>query len=93
MYVSKMDVTPKKKGIENDRVDSKFKTHTKGENSDKMIHKVMLMGYNGANNTGSETRLISIIGDVRKVLGPDVQITIPTLNEKNLRSISKKIPN
>jgi polysaccharide pyruvyl transferase WcaK-like protein len=90
MYVSKMDDTPKKKEIKNNGVDSKFKTHIKGENSDKTIHKVMLMGYNGANNTGSETRLISIIGDVRKVLGPDVQITIPTLNEKNLRRYIKE---
>ncbi|HEX7467853.1 MAG TPA: polysaccharide pyruvyl transferase family protein [Methanobacterium sp.] len=51
----------------------------------KKIENVLLMGYNGANNTGSETRLISIIEDVRKVLGKDVIITIPTLNEKNLR--------
>jgi polysaccharide pyruvyl transferase WcaK-like protein len=50
-----------------------------------MINKVLLMGYNGANNTGSETRLISIIEDVRILLGPEVVITIPTLNEKNLR--------
>ncbi len=55
------------------------------ENLDKNIKKVLLMGYNGANNTGSETRLISIIEDVKKVLGPEVSITIPTLNEKNLR--------
>ncbi len=51
----------------------------------KKIENVLLMGYNGANNTGSETRLISIIEDVRKVLGKDVVITIPTLNEENLR--------
>ena len=51
----------------------------------KKIENVLLMGYNGANNTGSETRLISIIEDVRNVLGKDVIITIPTLNEKNLR--------
>jgi polysaccharide pyruvyl transferase WcaK-like protein len=55
------------------------------ENSVKIIKKVLLMGYNGANNTGSETRLISIIEDVRRVLGEEVLITIPTLNEKNLR--------
>lgn len=47
--------------------------------------KVLLAGYNGANNTGSEARLISIIKDVRNVLGSEVQITVPTLNEKNLR--------
>ena len=55
------------------------------------INKVLLMGYNGANNTGSETRLISIIEDVRRVLGPEVIITIPTLNEKTCVGISKKI--
>jgi polysaccharide pyruvyl transferase WcaK-like protein len=55
------------------------------KNSNRIIRKVMLMGYNGANNTGSETRLISIIEDVKQVLGEDVIITIPTLNEKNLR--------
>lgn len=49
------------------------------------VKKVLLVGYNGANNTGSEARLISIINDVRAVLGADVYITIPTLNEKNLR--------
>jgi polysaccharide pyruvyl transferase WcaK-like protein len=46
--------------------------------------RVLLVGYNGANNTGSEARLLSIIEDVRAVLGLDVQITIPTLNEQNL---------
>ena len=52
---------------------------------DSESRKVLLMGYNGANNTGSETRLISIIEDLRNILGPDVKLTIPTLNEKNLR--------
>ncbi|MGZ7069163.1 MAG: polysaccharide pyruvyl transferase family protein [Methanobacterium sp.] len=49
------------------------------------ILKVLLVGYNGANNTGSEARLLSIIDDIRFVLGPDVELTVPTLNEKNLR--------
>lgn len=47
--------------------------------------KVLLVGYNGANNTGSEARLLSIIEDVRSVLGPNTEITVPTLNEENLR--------
>lgn len=42
------------------------------------------MGYNGANNTGSESRLLSIVDDVRAVLGPEAVITIPTLNRANL---------
>jgi len=53
--------------------------------SPNIIKKVLLVGYNGANNTGSEARLIAIIEDLRQVLGPEVQITIPTLNEENLR--------
>lgn len=47
--------------------------------------KVLLVGYNGANNTGSESRLLSIISEVRSVLGPEAEITVPTLNERNLR--------
>ena len=47
--------------------------------------KVLLVGYNGANNTGSESRLLSIISEVRSVLGPEAVITVPTLNERNLR--------
>ena len=62
-------------------------------NSKKSIKKVLLMGYNGANNTGFETRLISIIEDVKSVMGSDVTITIPTLNEKNLRRYIKEDSN
>jgi len=47
--------------------------------------RILLFGYNGANNTGSEARLISIIEDVRRVFGPKAVITVPTLNEANLR--------
>jgi hypothetical protein len=43
------------------------------------------MGYNGANNTGSEARLLAIIEDIRSVLGSDVDITVPSLNPTNLR--------
>ncbi len=47
--------------------------------------RILLFGYNGANNTGSEARLISIIEDVRRVFGPEAIVTVPTLNEANLR--------
>ena len=47
--------------------------------------RVLLFGYNGANNTGSEARLLAIIEDVRAVFGPKAHITVPTLNESNLR--------
>ncbi len=52
--------------------------------------KVLLAGYNGANNTGSEARLLSIIEDVRSILGPEALITVPTLNEANLRRYLKE---
>jgi len=55
--------------------------------------KVLLVGYNGANNTGSEARLLRIIEDVRAVFGPDAQITVPTLNEKNLLRYLAEGPN
>ena len=34
--------------------------------------RVLLVGYNGANNTGSEARLLTIIEDIRSLLGPHV---------------------
>ena len=49
------------------------------------IPSVLLVGYNGANNTGSEARLLTIIDDVKAVLGKNTRISVPTLNEKNLR--------
>lgn len=67
-----------------------YKAPFKDDSNPKRFKKVLLMGYNGANNTGSETRLISIIKDVRNVLGNDVELTIPTLNEKNLRRYIKE---
>jgi len=57
------------------------------------VKKVLLFGYNGANNTGAEARLLTIIQDVRAVLGPDTHITIPTLNEDNLRRYVQEGPN
>ncbi|HEX8919724.1 MAG TPA: polysaccharide pyruvyl transferase family protein, partial [Chloroflexota bacterium] len=47
--------------------------------------KALLVGYNGANNTGAEALLLADIEDIRAVLGPDAVITVPTLNEANLR--------
>ena len=54
--------------------------------------KVLLVGYNGANNTGSEARLLEIIKDVREVMGHGVHITVPTLNERNLRRYLEEEP-
>ncbi|MDD1768283.1 MAG: polysaccharide pyruvyl transferase family protein, partial [Methanomassiliicoccales archaeon] len=54
--------------------------------------RVLLVGYNGANNTGSEARLLTIIEEFRYVLGSEVEITVPTLNEGNLRRYLKEGP-
>ena len=56
----------------------------------KCFPRILLAGYNGANNTGSEARLLSIIDDIRANVGPKVPITIPTLNEANLRRYLKE---
>lgn len=52
--------------------------------------KVLLVGYNGANNTGSEARLLKVIDDLRDVCGHDVHITVPSLNVRNLRRYLKE---
>ncbi len=54
--------------------------------------RVLLVGYNGANNTGAEALLLSDIEDVRAVLGSEARITVPTLNERNLRRYLKEDP-
>lgn len=54
--------------------------------------EVLLVGYNGANNTGAEARLVAVIEDVRAVLGPDAIITIPALNMENLKRYVKEGP-
>jgi polysaccharide pyruvyl transferase WcaK-like protein len=55
--------------------------------------KVLLVGYNGANNAGAEALLLSDIEDVRAVLGNAALITVPTLNESNLRRYVQEGPN
>lgn len=55
--------------------------------------KVLCIGYNGANNTGAEALLLADIEDIRAVLGPAVQLTVPTLNEQNLRRYLSEGPN
>jgi polysaccharide pyruvyl transferase WcaK-like protein len=55
--------------------------------------KVLLVGYNGANNTGAEALLLADIADLRAVLGANVSITVPTLNAENLRRYLREGPN
>lgn len=58
-----------------------------------MKPKVLLVGYNGANNTGAEAKLLAIIDELRAVLGPEACITVPSLNEANLRRYLQEGPN
>ena len=46
--------------------------------------RVLLVGYNGANNTGAEALLLADIADVRAVFGPGARLTIPALEPGNL---------
>ncbi|HSV92164.1 MAG TPA: polysaccharide pyruvyl transferase family protein [Desulfobacterales bacterium] len=54
--------------------------------------RVLMVGYNGANNTGAEALLASDIEDVRAVLGAEAHITVPSLNPVNLRRYLAESP-
>jgi len=56
------------------------------------VTRVLLVGYSGANNTGAEALLLADIEDMRAVFGPNVRITIPTINPANLRRYVKEGP-
>jgi polysaccharide pyruvyl transferase WcaK-like protein len=53
------------------------------------VPRVLLIGYNGANNTGAEALLLADIKDLRAVLGPRVTLTAPSLNVANLQRYLK----
>lgn len=55
--------------------------------------RVLMLGYNGANNTGAEALLLADIEDVRAAAGPQAVITIPSLNPQNLRRYIKETSN
>jgi polysaccharide pyruvyl transferase WcaK-like protein len=46
--------------------------------------KVLVIGYNGANNTGAEALLLVDLADLRAVLGPGARLTIPAAEPANL---------
>ena len=53
----------------------KFETWKRG---DKL--KILLVGYNGKRNTGADVRVVEIVRQFNRVLGPDnIEITVPTL--------------
>jgi polysaccharide pyruvyl transferase WcaK-like protein len=55
--------------------------------------RILLVGYNGANNTGAEAKLLVSINEIRSVVGPDAYITVTSLNEANLRRYLQEGPN
>ncbi len=61
--------------------------------ADRSALRVLMLGYNGANNTGAEALLLADIEDVQAVLGPQAVITIPSINPPNLRRYVKETPN
>ena len=70
-----------------------MKTLIAGSTAARSELRVLLLGYNGANNTGAEALLLADIEDVRAVLGPQAVITIPCINPPNLRRYIKETPN
>ena len=54
--------------------------------------RVLVVGYNGANNTGAEALLLADVEDLRAVLGQDVPLTIPSLSVDNLRRYLPESP-
>jgi polysaccharide pyruvyl transferase WcaK-like protein len=62
------------------------------EDASHSAPRVLLLGYNGANNTGAEALLSADIEDVRAVFGPHAQLTIPTINPANLRRYVQEGP-
>ncbi len=59
----------------------------------KVKPRILLVGYNGANNTGAEAKLLVSIDEIRSVVGPDACFTVPSLNEANLRRYLQESPN
>ena len=55
--------------------------------------RILLIGYNGANNTGAEALLLADLADVRAVFGPEAPITIPALDPANLHRYVGDEPN
>ncbi|HZD16628.1 MAG TPA: polysaccharide pyruvyl transferase family protein [Actinomycetota bacterium] len=54
--------------------------------------RVLLVGYNGANNTGAEALLLADIDDIRAVLGPGARLTIPAIEPGNLARYVGDLP-
>lgn len=47
--------------------------------------KILLVGYNGARNTGSDARVVSIASQIKKLFGSEnISLTVMTLDKKTL---------
>jgi len=58
-----------------------------------MKPRILLVGYNGANNTGAEAKLLAIVDELRSVLGVDACFTVPSLKAENLKRYLQEGPN
>lgn len=58
-----------------------------------MRPKVLLVGYNGANNTGAEAKLLVVIDELRHVMGPEAELQVASLDETNIRRYLQEGPN
>jgi len=74
-------------------VNSPKKLRNKPARGCKLKPRILLVGYNGANNTGAEAKLLVAVDEIRSVLGQDACITVPSLNEDNLRRYLPEAPN
>jgi polysaccharide pyruvyl transferase WcaK-like protein len=55
--------------------------------------RILLIGYNGANNTGAEALLQADIDDLRAVFGDEAELTVPALKDPaNLRRYLQEGP-
>ena len=65
--------------------------YNRGEKLKKKKIKIVFAGYSGENNTGAESRIVTVVKDVKASLGDlvEVQITVPTLSKKNIRRYLK----
>lgn len=47
--------------------------------------KILLVGYNGARNTGADARVVALVEQLTKEFGDKIEITVMTLNPENTK--------
>jgi polysaccharide pyruvyl transferase WcaK-like protein len=53
---------------------------------------IFLLGYGGANNTGAEIRILTIIDDIRATFGAEVPITLGTVDREKTQRVVGESP-